>query len=284
MIFWLRKIYRRFIHWSWLDQKIYNVLDFFTDLYSYFKNYSFPKNYIRKWKLNMLFRSYEKETVVLFKKIIKPGTVIMDIGAHIGYFTRLFSKLTGPKGMVYAFEADPENFQLLKRNTNHLKNVKIYQLAITDQFGAIDFYHYDEKTGCNSILSNAPVAFQKRKITVSASDLDTILKTEGVNRVDLIKMDIEGGESKALVGMQKTIKENQPLAIVLEFAPAWIKAAGSDPNIFLKNLESWEFKIFAIQNNILIQIGSKGIDFKNLLPKTPTHYNEFLNLYCAKKK
>ena len=67
--------------------------------------------------------------------------IVVDVGAHIGYFTRIFSNLSGPSGTILAFEADPENFTLLKQNTSHYSNVRAYEEALSAQEGFIHFYH-----------------------------------------------------------------------------------------------------------------------------------------------
>lgn len=283
MIALLKTMYRRYLRFPALDRALSSLLDYATDCYSAALRYSFPRNYIRRWKLDMLFGLYEKETHSLFKKIIRPGMVAVDIGAHIGYFTRAFSKLTGPRGAVYAFEADPENFALLQKNTRHLKNVRPYQLAVTDQTGTIDFYHYDEKAGCHSILANVPLDFKKRKITVPAVSLDAFLQQSGIPRVDLIKMDIEGGEPSALRGMDGVLRSPH-LSLVVEFAPAWIKAAGVEPLQILKQLESYGFTLFAIKETLRPISTESKEGYQSHLPQTPDHYNEFINLFCVKKQ
>lgn len=280
----LRKIYRRFVHLPLLDRAIYKVLDFLTNILSYLYGYSFPDNYIRRWKLDMLWELYEPETVALFKKIIKPDMVIVDIGAHIGYFTRIFSMLVGKNGMVHAFEADPENFELLKKNTKHLKNIKIYQTAISDHTGTIDFYHCEEKAGCHSTLPNQPLDFKMRKIRVQAETLDSFLTRENVGQVDVIKMDIEGGEPKAVDGMKDTLSQDKNIALVMEFAPAWIKKT-VNPLDFLKKIASYGFDIFAILPNKLEKIDSESEgDYEKFIPESRdgTAYNQFINLYCKK--
>jgi FkbM family methyltransferase len=286
MISGLRKIYRKYIHWPFLDQLIYKFLDGLTDAYSAVIGYSFPSNYIRRWKLDMLWELYEPETVTLCKKIIKPGMNVVDIGAHIGYFTRIFSKLTGKNGKVYAFEADPENFNLLQKNTISLKNTKNYQLAITDRAGAIDFYHCETKAGCHSILKDIPLNYPKKKITVKAEKLDDFVKKENLKKIDLIKMDIEGGEAAALKGMENTLKANANLILLIEFAPAWVAAAGVQPADFLQNLASFGFKIFAITPKELIGLLEKDFkNYQNLIPKSKdgSAFGEFVNLYCIKE-
>ncbi len=108
----LEKFYQSFFHCRWLRQNLKVVLESIVNFVALLEGFNFPKNYIRQQKIVMLFNLYEKETATIFKKIVKSGMTVVDAGAHIGYYTRLFSKLVGPTGKVYAFEADPENYQL----------------------------------------------------------------------------------------------------------------------------------------------------------------------------
>ncbi|MDP2684176.1 MAG: FkbM family methyltransferase [bacterium] len=277
----LRKFYRKYIHINAMDKIIYGVLDNMVNLYCIVRRYHFPAKYIRRWKLDFLGDLYEKETMVLVKKIMRPGMTIVDIGAHIGYFTRAFSKSTGSAGVVYAFEADPENFEVLEKNTNFMSNVRRYPTAISDHVGKIDFYHCEEKAGCNSTLPNLPLDYKMKKISVYATDLDTALEQAGVKHVDLIKIDIEGGEVTALKGMKKTL-EQKDISLIIEFAPAWIVAAGVTPQGFLSELASLGFNLFAIMNDGLIKLNPNDNSYVELLPKTETAFNEFLNIYCVK--
>ena len=283
MIAQLRKFYRTYIHFPAFDRAIYAVLDFLTNFLAKYEHFSFPSNYIRRWKLNMLWGLYEPETYELFKKTVTPGMVVVDIGAHIGYFTRLFSKLAGTNGKVLAFEADPENFALLRQNTRQCENVEQVELALTDRAGTIDFYHYDDKSGAHSTLGNVPLNFAKRKITVNATTLDVWLEEKQVSRIDVIKMDIEGGESAALKGMTRALASARVL--VTEFAPAWIKAAGSTPLAFLQSIERHGFEVSAITAAGLIKLSPiRDASFATLLPKPKdgSHASEFINLFCAK--
>ena len=86
----LRAFYRKYVHSPAVDRTIYAALDSLTNLLARYRRFSFPANYIRRWKLNMLWGLYEPETYRLFKEIITHGMTVVDIGAHIGYFTRLF--------------------------------------------------------------------------------------------------------------------------------------------------------------------------------------------------
>ncbi|MSU55766.1 MAG: FkbM family methyltransferase [Candidatus Taylorbacteria bacterium] len=284
MIHALRTLYRTYIHSPSLDRALYAFLDASTNLLAYTRGFSFPSNYIRRWKLDMLFGSYEPETTKLFANIIRPGMTVVDIGAHIGYFTRLFSKLAGARGQILAFEADPTNYALLVRNTSRTKNVRCVPLAVTDKKGIVDFYHFDDKSGAHSTIPNIPLPFEKRVLHVPSTSLDGWLDEQGIVAVDVVKMDIEGGESTALCGMTKTL--GRARVLVTECAPAWIEAAGSTPLRFLQTIESAGFSIFAVTAKGLIALSPvQDETYRELLPrpKAGSHQSEFINLYCVKK-
>lgn len=223
----------------------------------------------------MLWKLYEQETVALFKKIIKPGMTIVDVGAHIGYFTRIFSRLADKNGIVYALEADPENFRLLKKNTARFKNVRLFQLAVSDRAGETNFYR-SEKSGCHSII-NLPQ--NKEIIMVPTANLDNLLMdTKNAQKIDLIKMDIEGGEMTALKGMVKILNSNPNIALVIEFNPECLKMANITPTDFIKTLSNFKFKIFSVQPN--------GLNAINPQETAPEKYLStgaaFVNLFCIR--
>lgn len=261
-----------------LKKFLRRILNGLMDYIGWVQKFSFPKKYIWQWKRDFLFWRYEKETTDLFKKIVRPGMVVVDIGAHIGYYSRIFSRLVGKEGVVYAFEADPENFELLERNTKHLYGVKRYPIAISDRPGTVSFYHCEGKSGLHSLVANIPPGnVSIRKISVPTSDLDSILSKEGVKKVDLIKMDIEGWESTALEGMLEILKNNRPIQLVFEFAPSWLSAAGTMPAKFLEKIASLGFNIFVVTPDGLQDFYThKTSDLKNL----PWDY--FINIYCRR--
>jgi FkbM family methyltransferase len=84
--------------------------------------------------------TYEPGLTSLLTNLIQPGWVVLDVGAHIGWFTVLFSRLVGPKGRVDAFEPDPANFALLQANTLQLANAVVHQLAVWDSSGPQTFW------------------------------------------------------------------------------------------------------------------------------------------------
>jgi FkbM family methyltransferase len=145
----------------------------------------------------------------------KEGDTVIDIGAHIGRYTITSSKQVGKTGKVVAIEADPDNFQLLKRNIalNKLTNVMPLNYAVFSERTKIKLYEQSASAKYNSIMLNR-AAKTKNYVEVNADTLDSLLKLNGVNRVNWIKIDVEGAEFEVLKGSTKTLSgENMSLLI-----------------------------------------------------------------------
>jgi len=179
----------------------------------------------------------------LVKKEIKNGDVVLDLGAHIGYYTLIFAKLVGDEGRVIAFEPDPSNFALLKKNVeiNGFKNVELVNKAVSNQTGPARLYlskhsavaHriYDVNDGCKSI-------------EIEAIRLDEyFINYKG--RVDFIKMDIQGAEGAAIQGMKGLLKNND-LKLVMEYSQKRAVHFGMSSQEYIKLLGEYGFKIFDI--------------------------------------
>lgn len=232
-----------------------SILIFISDALAKLQGFHFPSKFTWKWKLEMLLGLYEKETTRFFKKRIERGMIVADIGAHIGYFTRLFSKLAGSEGRVISFEADPENFALLKKNTSGLPNVTLVNKAVAAHDGAIDFFHLKESTGCHSTIPEEGA----ERIRVPAATLDTALKELGIERIDAIKMDIEGGEPAALEGMKNILKSSGRLILVTEINSDTLSRAGGRKS-FLESLEKAGFRLFSIEKSGALPLDKNGAD------------------------
>lgn len=270
----IKDYYKKHFFKTPLTLLVYFVLNGVVSLESRIKRFTFPDVYLRVWKLDMLRGRYEKSTTLFFKKIIQPGMTVIDIGAHIGYFTRLFAAAVGPSGHVYAFEPDPSNFALLKQNTAYLANTQIYQLAVSDQMGQIDFFHSELKTGCHSTI---PSPLRQTKIIVSADVLDKFVDKQKIDQVDVIKMDIEGGEPAALRGMEKIIAKNLQMQIVAEFNPECFKEANIEPSSFLRQLADLGFNIYAIRSD-----GLDAVEINQPLEQV-LRGQSFVNILCRRE-
>ena len=188
-----------------------------------------------------IFRQYEPFETSLLAAEVKPGMTIVDLGANIGYYSLLFSKLVGEAGRVYAFEPEPQNFALLKKNLarNQRSNVVALNQAAGDHAGETFLYLSGENHGDHKAYASGD---ERLKVPIAVARVDDCV----TGPVDLVKMDIQGFEAKALEGMTATIAANPRLTIFTEFWPAGLAQAGSDASEFLARLRTFDFEIFFI--------------------------------------
>lgn len=247
-----------------------HAVSLLVDLYASIRGVSFPPKYSWKWKLEMLTGRYEPQTTRLFRQLLRPGMIVIDIGAHIGYFTRLAAEHVGKKGYVYAFEADSENRNLLEKNTARYGNVFVYGAAITDREGRVPFYHVTGSTGCHSTI----VQENAERSEVPAITLDGFMQEAGIGRADIIKIDIEGGEMSALKGMGQTLA-NKP-KLIIEYNPAALTRSGDRPEALLEHLAARGYTLHAITRSGLVPLAQPFADTTN-----PYLEKGSVNVYCT---
>jgi FkbM family methyltransferase len=156
------------------------------------------------------------EEHILARFAPKEGDTVIDIGAHIGRYTITSSKQVGDSGKVVAIEADPNNFQLLKRNIelNNLTNVLPLNYAVFSTKTKMKLYEQLASAKYNSLML-ARAAESKNYVEVNADTLDNILNQNGVNQVNWIKIDVEGAEFEVLKGSTETLS-NENVSLFVE--------------------------------------------------------------------
>ena len=176
----------------------------------------------------------------VYRSCIKPGMTVLDIGANIGFFTLMYSKLAGDTGRVIAFEPDPENFRLLRKNVgaHGCRNVTCRQEAVTAATGRIKLFFSEEHRGDHRIFDSGD---GRTSSEVPCSSIDDLLGPDG--RADFIKMDIQGAEYGAISGMERTIRNSPGLKLFCEFSPALLRKAGSDPAALLEKIKDLGFSV-----------------------------------------
>jgi FkbM family methyltransferase len=159
----------------------------------------------------------------LLKKVLFPGAVVVDAGANIGIYSRFLSRYVGPSGTVHAFEPSPENFQRLRAATRQFPNVKPIQAAVGERSGETKLYISD-KLNVDHRTYEAD-GNSRRAVSTEMVALDDYFKPG--ERVDLIKMDIQGYELHALRGANRVLVDNPDIQLLLEFWPYGLKQAGA---------------------------------------------------------
>jgi FkbM family methyltransferase len=218
---------------------------------------------------------YEPHITALLTRYVKPGMAVLDIGANIGYLTMLIASLVQESGLVIAVEPNPDNVKLLEatRRLNGFNQVQVMQVAAGRETGilALNVSHSNGMTG--ELPGDVEAILGARLVPCLA--LDILLPTD--RRIDLIKIDIEGAEYNALLGLGETLTRWHPL-IVSEFSP------GSLPGIsectgpeYLRFLIAMGYQIGVIEadgsvtpfeqdvEGIMDAYGRSGVDHIDLL-------------------
>lgn len=163
--------------------------------------------------------SYEPEVGATFRRLLRPGMGVLDIGANIGYFTMLAASLVGSSGHVLAIEPNPRNVRLLEasRRVNGFSQVAVAQVAAGPATGILAL-HRSHSNGTTS-EPDPDIAALFAAETVACVRPDALLGNGWRRRrIDLIKVDVEGAEYLALSGCSEIIRRDRP-SIISEFSP-----------------------------------------------------------------
>ena len=191
-----------------------------------------------------VYRDWEPYETDLFKKLISPGATVLDVGAHIGYFTLLASTLAGPAGRVFAFEPEPRNRALLEKNarSNQRANVMVVPKGVSDKPGKFQLHLNAKNKGAHSLFA---LRRDGPSVEIETLALGPWMKENGVVP-DFIKMDVEGGEWLALAGMSEFLEQNTRLTILLEYFPEALRRSGREPREWLDKLTALCFRLHYI--------------------------------------
>ncbi len=192
--------------------------------------------------------SYESYETKLFREILKEGMTVVDIGANIGYYSVIAGKRVGTNGKVFSFEPENINFSFLEKNIskNSLRNTKAFQTALSDKPGTQNLFLYKENKGSYSLVDNRKT---KVSIPVAVDTLDNVLGRNNISSVDIIKIDIEGGEYLAFLGAKEILSKSSKLIVMTEFFPNAIRRFNKDPLDFLKLFRDRGFSISLINED-----------------------------------
>lgn len=213
------------------------------------------------FRLELLTGRHERETLRQIEQRVKPGMVMLDIGAHVGYYARRGARLVGAGGRIFAFEPHPRTFETLRYNVAGLNCVTPVQAAAAEAGGSAELYdylmmsasgslHYDPalvdlqraNTGTGDIAPRIGRDFKAETFTVRTVAIDDFLQQQNIPQVDLVKMDIEGAEIGALRGMKHTIQQSPNLTLIMEYNPQALKAFDLKPEDAVSEVMGFGFQ------------------------------------------
>ncbi len=221
-----------------------------------------PRAFIRSYLIG-----FERDVTQILQIQLRPGMVVIDVGANIGYHTLHAARLVGPTGQVYAVEPGPDNLDCLRENVrfNQFDNIEILPYAAGAERRHQDFYlkanqatHGFYRTGVSRVIST---------LRVRLVPLDEVIK----GPVDFVKIDVEGAEIEVLRGMQGILEANPAIALVIEWNYPALQAAGHAP---------LELPRFLIEMGFTLTVIGDGAIFHR--PEEAAHYLGRTNLGNAR--
>lgn len=219
--------------------------------------YASPKDYATYGIY--FFGTYDPSMTSVFSHLIKPGETVWDIGTERGWFTLQMASLVGENGRVDSFEAFPPTVEKLKNNVN-LNNfnwVHVNGVAVSDSNSKMWFVPPSNKVtnnvsfldDCNGV-GYLTAKHEPDAIEVDTINLDDYYESQKIEKLSLIKIDIEGAEVSALKGAQKLILKDRPIIAIEYNRPTALRAESS-----IEELNElfilWGYKLFLFDKKFI---------------------------------
>jgi FkbM family methyltransferase len=180
---------------------------------------------------------------------LAPGGVFVDVGANIGYYTILAGKAVGGAGQVYAFEAHPRIYDLLSTTVgvNWMRSfITTEHLAVYEDTRKLDFFMHERFAGNSSLAQADEASAAVSKVQVDTVSLDEYFAGNPA-RIDLIKVDVEGGELYVFRGMRKLLEATPDVVVVCEWSQADIAEHGYDPAELIEEFDRHGFAMSRVE-------------------------------------
>jgi FkbM family methyltransferase len=195
----------------------------------------------------------------LYLSIVKKGDVVIDIGANVGYFTMLFSDLTGNRGEVHAFEPVPSTFNLLSENIHRFpgyKNVYLNPLALGDKIQRTSMLLPRGDHGQASLVRHSDGSWKDAGNEIVSTEIEMMQLdryAERLGKIDFVKCDVEGAELLVLRGASLTLRRCQP-KLFLEIDDRWMRSFGWNTTDVFRYLREIGYSYFYGVDSRLTQL------------------------------
>lgn len=226
-----------------------------------------------RYRFEFLMGWLELESVRQVQAFVTADMVVVDIGAHIGYYTLLLARLVGAQGRVYALEANRDNYDLLVANVAAagLTNVVSVHTALWDKEEDVELF-LTAGHSTHSLHSSEETVEHCR---VPGTTLDAYLRSQGNPNVRFIKIDIEGAEPLAFKGMTETVARAADLVLLTELNPPALRLGGVTPAQFVQQLHDMAFSVQTLAEDRIPALA--------LTLESPVlQQNTLINLFCRK--
>jgi FkbM family methyltransferase len=196
------------------------------------------------------FGVWEPNLTSFIRRRIAPGDTFIDVGANIGYFSLLDANLVGKSGRAVAIEPSPKLFAALCHNLarNHMQNVRAVNVAVSDRKGVSKLFKGTEyHSGLTTTIEKRGLKFE---CEIEAAPLNAILYPEEMQKARFIKIDVEGAEWAAVVGMGQILCSGRTdLEIMVEVDPKLLANQGKRPEDLVKIFSDAGFYPYSLEND-----------------------------------
>ena len=217
---------------------------------------------------------YEPVTTALLEEVLNDGMTFVDVGAHVGLFTLPAANWVGKTGRVVAFEPHPDNYAMLVKNIEANKlseHVEAVQSAVSDVSEPVQLHISGFNTGDHQLFHKG----SRHSIEVQCTTLDDFFDPQ--DKIDVIKMDVQGAEAAAFRGMRRVLQDNRSVKVIWELSPAQLKEAGSSAEVVMTWLEELDF-VFTIIYDATGEV--RQATAPEILASCPQ--DSYVNILCAR--
>lgn len=191
---------------------------------------------------------FERAETQWLKAQVKPDWVFFDVGANFGYYSMLASAASRGRARVYAFEPLASNCALIERNKslNGFERVEVFKTALSDQEGETGFFVPPAScSGVGHIIGGEGGPSDGHVETVQTTTLDNFVARHGLDRLDFLKIDVEGAETRVLRGGREALSRFRP-TIMIEFFPEGLRILGTSADELLALIHQLGYDTFSI--------------------------------------
>ncbi|MDZ7693602.1 MAG: FkbM family methyltransferase [Balneolaceae bacterium] len=229
-----------------------------------------------------------REVSEVLTRNLENGDIFVDIGANVGFFSRLASEVMDSNGEIYAFEVDIENYYVLLKNTNNYSNINALHCAISNSNGFANI-NRSTNAACHSLV-NTDNSLDGSQFSVPAMTLDHFwTHFLGKKTINALKIDVEGAEMMVLEGMERLFAANKIETLIIEFCPKIMQNAGFDESEFYNKIATnFSIRIIDDEYRSLVKDGAINSisDLKTVSNKLLEEKDNAINinLLCKKSK
>jgi FkbM family methyltransferase len=216
--------------------------------------------------------NYEIEETAFCERVVKPGAVVADVGANIGLYSVLLARLVGEAGSVHAFEPEANNVRRLRVNLalNDLDNVVVNQCAVFSSSGtqtlnvyrpALGSWHTLGRPKLTDPLRGHAPAEPESAVEVDTVSLDDYAQAQAIDRLDLVKIDVEGAELDVLQGAERMLADGRVDLLLFEVSLPQVEGMAHRPEDVFELLARHGYRSFALPD--LAEVSSTNLRYGN---------------------